>query len=161
MLRSAMSYLATNWRISVLDTANNHADRPRTPHASSAHAAQKPALSRALTLTRVDRRGRMGKRIAELRAIYVAALGGPDALSPIKRMRVDEAAQLKALAELARGDFMRDGKGSIDDIVRIERKASAAERVLGIVEQHEGRDGPTQTLQQYLAEKAAQKEGVR
>ena len=37
-------------------------------------------------------------------------------------------------AEMARGDFMRDAKGSLDDIVRIERKASTAERALGIVE---------------------------
>ena len=52
----------------------------------------------------------------------------------MKRLRIGEAAQLKALAELARGDYMRDGAGSLDDIVRVERKASAAESALGIVE---------------------------
>jgi len=96
-----------------------------------------PRRSRAMTLTRVDRRGRMGKRIDELRGIYVAALGGPDGLSPIRRMRVAEAAELKALAEMTRGDYLRTGSGVLDDIVRIERKASAAERALGIVEKAE------------------------
>jgi hypothetical protein len=96
--------------------------------------APKPRRSRAIILTRVDRRTAMGKRIAELTTLYLAALGGEAAQSPLKRMKIGEAAQLKALAELSRGDLMRDGKGSIDDIVRIERKASAAERALGIVE---------------------------
>jgi hypothetical protein len=94
----------------------------------------KPRRCRAMTLTRLDKRTVLAKRIAELRAIYLGALGGLDNLSPIKRMKVDEAAQLKALAELARGSLLRDGNGSLDDIVRIERKASAAERALGIVE---------------------------
>jgi len=101
-------------------------------HAAS--GAPKRRRSRAIVLTRVDRRTALGKRIAELTALYLAALGGDAALSAMKRMKVGEAAQLKALAELARGDFMRDGKGSLDDIVRIERKANAAERALGIVE---------------------------
>jgi hypothetical protein len=100
---------------------------------SDACAALKPRRSRAVTLTRVDKRSCLGKRIAELTAMYLAALGHAD-LSPLKRLKVDEAAQLKALAEKARGDFMRDGTGCLDDIVRIERKASAAERALGIVE---------------------------
>lgn len=93
----------------------------------------KPRRSRAIVLTRVDRRTALGKRIAELTALYVDALGGDD-LSPIKRLKVDAAAQLMVLAEKARGDYMRDGKGSLDDVVRIERKASAAERAPGIVE---------------------------
>jgi hypothetical protein len=48
-----------------------------------------------------------------LTALYVEALGA-DALSPIKRLKVDAAAQLMALAEKARGDFMRDGVGNLD-----------------------------------------------
>jgi hypothetical protein len=111
--------------------------------------APKPRRSRAIVLTRVDRRTALGKRIAELRDIYIAALNGLDAISPVKRLRVDEAAQLKALAELARGDFMRDGKGNLDDIIRVERKASAAERALGIVEKPDKPAAPT--LAEYLA----------
>lgn len=118
--------------------------------------APKPRRSRAMTLTRVDRRGRLGKRIAELTSLYLAALGGsPDALSPMKRLKVDEAAQLKALAELARGDYLRDGKGSLDDIVRIERKANAAERALGIVEKTAR--ASRLTVPEYLAARDARR----
>lgn len=101
---------------------------------SAAAESAKPRRSRAIVLTRVDRRTVFGKRIAELTAIYTAALGSDDALSEMKHLRIGEAAQLKALAELARGNYMRDANGSLDDVVRVERKASAAERALGIVE---------------------------
>lgn len=109
---------------------------PEGTQMQDAHPSASPhrVQSRARKLTSVDRRTIIGKRIAELRDIYVTALNGLDAISPMKRLKVDEAAQLKALAEQARGDFMRDGKGSLDDIVRIERKAGAAERALGVVE---------------------------
>jgi hypothetical protein len=83
--------------------------------------------SRSVVLTHVDRRTPLGRRIKQLTAIYLDALGGDSALSDIKRLRIDEAAQLKALAEQARGAWMRDGDGNLDDVVRIERKASAAE----------------------------------
>jgi hypothetical protein len=105
-----------------------------TPIAS--HDGAKPRRSRAIVLTHVDRRSPLGRRIKELTAIYTAALGSSD-LSEIKRLKVDEAAQLKAMAEKARGDWMRDGEASptLEDIVRLERKASAAERDLGIERQ--------------------------
>jgi hypothetical protein len=93
-----------------------------------------PKRDRRLTLTKIDKRGRFGKRIAELRAIFIAALGDEAELSAMKRLRVEEAAQLKALAEQARGDFMRDGRGTLDDIVRCERKADQVVRTLGIGE---------------------------
>jgi hypothetical protein len=115
---------------------------------SAANEPQKPRRSRAQTLTGVDKRTTLGKRIAELKALYIDALGGADALSPMMRLKVDEAAQLKALAERARGDYLRDGTGSLDDVVRIERKASAAERALRIVDKV--RD-TTPSLAEYLA----------
>jgi hypothetical protein len=103
---------------------------------SPAHqrAADSPKRDRRLTLTRIDKRGRLGKRIAELKAIFIAALGDGAELSAMKRLRVEEAAQLKALAEQTRGDFMRDGRGTLDDIVRCERKADQAVRALGLSE---------------------------
>lgn len=79
--------------------------------------------------------------------IYTAALGSAD-LSEMKRLRIGEAAQLNALAELARGNYMRDSNGSLDDVVRVERRSSAAERALGIDERP--RD-TTPTLEEYLA----------
>jgi len=93
--------------------------------------ASKPRRCRRLTLTKVDKRFRLGRRIAELAAIFTSALPA-DEMTPMKRLRVDEAAQLKALAEKARGDYLRDGAGGLDDILRIERKADQAVRALGI-----------------------------
>jgi hypothetical protein len=120
--------------------------------------APKPRRSRAIVLTRVDRRTALGKRIAELTAIYVAALGGIDAISPIKRLKVADAAQLRALAELARGEHLRAGSGVLDDIVRIERKASAAEKALGIAEKPDKPPGPT--LAEHIAQRAAARAGL-
>jgi hypothetical protein len=83
---------------------------------------------------RVDRRTALGKTIETLKAIYLSALGGADVLSAVKLLKVHDAAELKAAAELARGNYLRGGDVSLDDVVRSERKASHAERALGIVE---------------------------
>jgi len=96
------------------------------------NAAVAPKRDRRLTLTKIDKRGRLGKRIAELTAMFTAAVGGEQ--TPMRKMKVEKAAQLTALAELARGDFMRDAKGTLDDIVRLERKADQAVRSLGLTE---------------------------
>ena len=37
---------------------------------------------------------------------------------------------MKALAEQARGNYLRDGVGSLDNVVRIERRAEHAVRAL-------------------------------
>src|ERR1700677_96190 len=102
------------------------------PSPAQQRAASAPKRDRRLTLTRIDRRGRLGKRIAELAAMFAVAVGGE--LTPMRKLKVDKAAQLTAIAELARGDFMRDGKGTLDDIVRLERKADQAIRALGLTE---------------------------
>jgi hypothetical protein len=118
---------------------------------SDASDAPKPRRSRVKSLTRVDRRSSLGKRIAELQVIYTEACGGAGSFSAVKRLRVADAAQLRALAEQTRGAYLRDGVGNLDDIIRIERKASHAERALGIVEKPRSA-GPT--LAEYLAQKA-------
>jgi hypothetical protein len=91
-----------------------------------------PKRDRRLTLTKIDRRGRLGKRVAELTGMFAAAVGGEQ--TPMRKLKVEKAAQLTALAELARGDFMRDGKGTLDDIVRLERKSDQAVRSLGLTD---------------------------
>jgi hypothetical protein len=78
-------------------------------------AAVAPKRDRRLTLTKVDKRGRLGKRVTELIAMFVDALG--DDLTPMRKLKIDRAAQLTTIAELARGDFMRDSAGTLDDIV--------------------------------------------
>jgi hypothetical protein len=85
---------------------------------------------RRRTLTRIDQRSRLGKRIRELTILFAGALGGE--LSPFRKLKIEQAAQLSAIAELARGDHMR-GKPT-GDIVRLERAAAAAVRSLGELE---------------------------
>jgi hypothetical protein len=114
----------------MLEAAQSTADHSLLP--AQQRAAVAPKRDRRLTLTKIDRRGRLGKRVAELTAMFAAALG--DEQTPMRKLKVEKAAQLTALAELARGDFMRDAKGTLDDIVRLERKADQAVRSLGIVE---------------------------
>jgi hypothetical protein len=106
-----------------------------------------PKRDRRLTLTRIDRRGRLGKRVAELTAMFAGAVGGEQ--TPMRKLKVEKAAQLTAIAELARGDFMRDAKGTLDDIVRLERKADQAVRALGLAEETR-----QVTLADYLAARA-------
>jgi len=136
VIRSRLSTWVCAGVTKSVDFAVEHeAGSAQKPSACVGAAAQKP--SRRRTLTKTDRRGRLGKRIAELRAIFFAAALGEDAtdLSPMKRLMVAEAAELKALAELARGQFMRGTSvASLDDVIRAERRADQAVRALGISE---------------------------
>ena len=117
-------------------------DRIRTkPYAGVAPSARQvladatppPRRSRAKRLTTVNRSTRLGKRIVELTDMFTAAVGGE--LTPMRHLVIDKAAQLTAIAEMARGAFMRDGVGTLDDIVRLERKADQAVRALGAIEE--------------------------
>jgi hypothetical protein len=92
----------------------------------------------------VDKRTVLWRRIIELRGVFMATLAdGGIELSPVRELKVEEAAQLKALAEKARGEFMRDGVGSLDDVVRIERKADAAVRAIGLPPERSGTSRPS------------------
>jgi hypothetical protein len=106
-----------------------------------------PKRDRRLTLTRIDKRSRLGKRIGELTAMFTVAVCEEE-LTGLRRLKVQKAAELTAIAELARGDFMRDGKGSLDDIVRLERKADQAVRALGI---SEAKPKPTSPLVEHFS----------
>ena len=117
-----------------------------SPPQAKQNAIGAPKRDRRLSLTKIDRRGRLGRRVAELTGIFIAALGGE--LTPLKRMRVEkaagevtplklecirEAAQLKALAEAERGSWMRgESKCSLDELIRLERFAAAAVEELGL-----------------------------
>jgi hypothetical protein len=104
---------------------------------------------RRRTLTRIDQRSRLGKRIAELKLLFAGALGGE--LSPVRKLKIQRAAEISALAEQARGDILRGGKGT-GDIVRLERAAAAAVRALGDLEAKP----KAKTLAEVLAEGLAQ-----
>jgi hypothetical protein len=115
--------------------------------------ASAPKRDRRLTLTRIDRRGRLGKRIAELTAMFAAAVGGE--VTPMRKLKVEKASHLTAIAELARCAFMRDGKGTLDDIVRLERKADQAVRLLGITD--EAKPKSRLSVPEYLAARDARR----
>jgi hypothetical protein len=119
-MSAEVSLLGSQATLSPNDRQSGDADMP------------KPRRSRALALTRVDRRLPLGRRIAALKAIYFEALGGAEGLSPMKRLRVEEAAEAKALAELARGRYLRDGHGDLPDLIATERRADAAMKAVGL-----------------------------
>jgi hypothetical protein len=107
-------------------------DGQLTADGVTAEAEQRPAIKksvRRLTLTRFDKRFRFGKRVTELVAIFAAEMQGE--LSPLRKLKLERAAQLVAIAEQERGAFMRNG-GSMDNMVRLEHKADTACRALGI-----------------------------
>jgi hypothetical protein len=56
----------------------------------------------------------MAANLADLYTATLTAVGIE--LSQLRKMKIEEAAQLKSLAEKARGDFVRDGVGSLDDV---------------------------------------------
>jgi len=91
-----------------------------------------PRRDRRRTLTKLDGRLPLGRRFAELIVLFTAAVHGE--MTPMRRLKVERAAQLCALAEQARGDYMRDGRGSLDDLVRIERKADSSVRAIGLTD---------------------------
>jgi hypothetical protein len=94
----------------------------------------RPRRSRAKRLTTVNRSTRLGKRIDELKALFTETLG-EDALTPMRRMRIAEAAELKAGAEVERGKWMRgEARCDLDELVRLERKADQAVRSLGLTD---------------------------
>jgi len=101
---------------------------------------------RRRTLTQIDMRSRLGKRIAELKNLFTAATGNDP--SPVLRMRIKLAAELSALAEQARGNLMRGERAG--DVLRLERAAASAVRGLGELE----RKPKPPTLAEVLAQAA-------
>jgi hypothetical protein len=129
-----------------------------TPSArpACAAAALRPRRSRAKRLTSVNRSSRIGKRIDELKALFTEALG-EDALTPMRREKIGEAAQLQAMAEAERGAWMRgEARCDLDELIRLERRAQQAVKALGIVEGSRSDTVPNRqaaTLRDRLAQK--------
>jgi hypothetical protein len=84
-------------------------------------------------LTKVDRRNRVGRRIDELKSLFTAALADREP-NPMLAHKVGQAAELLAMAEKGRGDYLRGEHCQLDDVVRAERRAEAAVAALGIRE---------------------------
>src|ERR1700722_11483156 len=77
-----------------------------TPSARHELAAGPPPTrrSRAKRLTTVNRSTRLGKRIVELTDMFATAVSGE--LTPMRRLVIDQAAQLRGVAEKARRGFL-------------------------------------------------------
>jgi hypothetical protein len=91
---------------------------------------------RRLALRPIDRRTQAGRRIGELRQVFTAALvdAGVE-LTPMRRLKVEQASAALATAELARARYMRDGETGgkvLDELLRAERRADAAVKRLGL-----------------------------
>jgi hypothetical protein len=99
-----------------------------------------PKRDRRQYLTKIDNRSRLGIRIRELKALFESAFPAGE-LTPLRREKIGDAAQLKALAEEQRGAWLRgEATCSLDDLVRIERRADQLVRSLGIREAPRARE---------------------
>jgi hypothetical protein len=84
-------------------------------------------------LTDVDKRSIMWKRIVELRKVFTDAIlsAGLD-MSPVRAMRLETAAQSVALAEVARGKFLRGETVDLSAVISAERRGDMAMKRLGL-----------------------------
>jgi len=99
--------------------------------APSVTAKQK--VDRRRLLTKIDGRGRVALRIAKLKALFATSLADRE-MTPWLDHKIGQAAELLAMAEKGRGDYLRGEHCQLDDVVRAERRAEAAVAALGIRE---------------------------
>src|SRR5262245_17286350 len=97
----------------------------------------------------VDGRTRLGRRVAELEAIFAEALGNK--LTDVQVQQVRQAAQLNCIAEVAAERYLRGSDlVTLDDLVRVQRAAALALRRLNI---GAAPASPKVDLDAYLASK--------
>jgi hypothetical protein len=108
----------------MLEVAEIHADVVQKP------AVVAPKVSRRRTLTQIDKSGRMGRRIGELVRMFNEASSG--AASPLRRLKIQSAAELLAVAEMARGALIRGESGNLSEVTAAENRAASACRAIGI-----------------------------
>ena len=113
---------------------NAHSSPALAPVVGSLGGGPTPKRDRRRTLTKIDKRLPLGKRIAELMALYASAFPAGE-LTPLRLERIANASQLQALAEQERGAWMRgEARCNLDELIRAERRAASAVKALGIVE---------------------------
>lgn len=118
------------------------------PQIGAERASDGTPKGRSLAEIVVDGRTRESKRRHELAAMYTRALGG--SVDEVTANRIAVAAEMATASEAARARFLRgDPSVSINDLVRLERLAAAAEKRLGVGVAQPKRSGPT--LAEYLA----------
>jgi hypothetical protein len=95
-----------------------------------APAPKRVQYYRRRTLTQIDKRGRMGKRIGELVQMFNDAGSGPP--TPLRQLKIQSAAELLAIAEQARGALIRGESGNLSEVTAAENRAASACRAIGI-----------------------------
>jgi hypothetical protein len=133
-------------------TSESRADASQVEAMRSPSAKAKQKVDRRRLLTKIDGRGRVALRIAKLKALFATSLADRE-MTPWLDHKIGQAAELLAMAEKGRGDYLRGEHCQLDDVVRAERRAEAAVAALGIREP-EKREA---SLVGYLASKAAAK----
>jgi hypothetical protein len=82
---------------------------------------------------RLDGRTLLAKRVGELGARFVEALGGPDKLTALQLDECGRAAALTVIAEQAMAKHLAgDASASADDCIKAQRLANQALAALGI-----------------------------
>src|SRR5262245_36223044 len=105
------------------------APRARTQRSRISNRPQRPAISG---------RSALGRRVRDLGEFFAEALGGWSALTDIQAEAVRRAAEMRALAEQARLDALRNGIGvnEWDQLIRLENLAARAVKALSIDRRH-------------------------
>lgn len=126
---------------------------PNTPEKAHDNEAGAPVSSRTIASVTLDKRTREAKRRAEIIAVYRSALGDTVSDEPLMAARINEAAELKVIAESCRAALMRGDEGTTpNDVVRATRAANLAERALGLDRRKASQKA---SLGDYLASRAA------
>jgi hypothetical protein len=97
------------------------------------NTVRRPHL-RVVPLAQIDKRTRFGRRVSELASDFTEALGGRVGVSRVLATKIADAAQLKAIAEQVRADYLGGNKVTLGHLIRVERRADNAVNALGIVE---------------------------
>jgi hypothetical protein len=135
----------------VFDTPTSVAHQ--SPPRARSRADGAPKRSRKRTLTAIDKRTVLGKRLIELRELFTAVLTATGVeLSPMRRLQIDQASQALATAEHARGLYMREGHGDLADLITAERRADSAIKAIGLPPERPTRPADAQSdLAAYIA----------
>jgi hypothetical protein len=89
-----------------------------------------PKRDRRRRLTTVNGNSRVGRRIRELMVMFTEEIGGE--CKGLRLFKLRRAAELVALAEVARGAALRNGTGATGDLAQLEARAERACKSLGI-----------------------------
>ncbi|WP_037468320.1 hypothetical protein [Sinorhizobium fredii] len=80
----------------------------------------------------IDRRTRAWKRRCELVETFTAALGASGSIDAVLASRIEDAAEMRTIAELSRARFLAGESVPLEEITRLENAARRAEQMLSL-----------------------------